>query len=142
MAGGDGQVLRGIIVSLSSPSATDELYLGEPELQLLQDELAELAAILESEGFASRCEAINTCVTGIARCRPSQSVIQAYCPGIYTTPGSQEGFALATPRQSFLFPSFGLRGFMSLVEAAALALSERSKAETVGSWKNSAAWVA
>lgn len=127
-----GEVLRGAIVSLSSPDSTDKLYLGETELQLVQDELAELAAILESEGN-TECEAINICVMGIARCRPSQSVIQAYCPGIYSTPSSKTGFALATPRQSFRFPKFALRGLMVLLIAATSTISERSQADAVGS---------
>lgn len=132
MAGGDGRVLRGVIVALDSSDSTDRIYLGESELQLLQDELAELAALLQSERN-TRCDAVILCTMGIARCRPSQGEIQAYCPGIWSKPTSERGFVLGTPRSAFLFPSFALRGLTSLLKAAAVILDERSKVQAVAS---------
>ena len=125
MASRDGQRLRGITVSLSSSDATDKLYLGEFELLRFRDELTELGS--ELEGFSTRCEAILYCVTGVGRCRPSQNVPQAYCPGVYTTSSSQEGFGLSTPRHSFQFPAIKPSNFTVAIDAAAKALDERSQ---------------
>jgi hypothetical protein len=119
----DGQRIHGVTVSLSSADATDKLYLGGFELLRFRDELAELASV----GLGTPCEAINSCVTGIARCRPSQTVLQAYCPWVYTTSTSEEGFGLSTPRHSFQFPSISPSKFIVAADSAIDALDGRSR---------------
>jgi hypothetical protein len=114
------QPIRGLKISLRSLSATHELYLGEFELQHFRLELAELES--QFADFHSHCEATGSCVTGVARCRPSQTEAQAFCPMIYTTSAFLKGFGLSTSRQSFLFPFVPPEKFLNAIDAAAKAL--------------------
>lgn len=126
VAGQEGQRIPGISISLSSSDAVDTLYLAESELHRFLDELAELASSVELAG-STRCEATTYCLTGIARCRPSQAIPQAFCPGIFTSPTRESGFALSTPRRSFMFPSVGPSNFAAAMRSAARALEERTR---------------
>ncbi|MCH8135424.1 MAG: hypothetical protein IIB77_05540 [Proteobacteria bacterium] len=94
--------VRGIRIDLSNQTSSDQLYLEEGELVYLKHELDGLdcgVASMRSESGAPYR------VRGIGRCRPSQSVPQAYCPGYYIGPDS-EGLSLSTfSGGNFRFPS-------------------------------------
>lgn len=94
--------VRGIRIDLSNETSSDQLYLEEGELVYLKHELDGLdcgVASMRSESGAPYR------VRGIGRCRPSQSVPQAYCPGYYIGPDS-EGLSLSTfSGGNFRFPS-------------------------------------
>lgn len=98
----DRERVRGVKIILESSTSSDEIYITDGLLSSLRDELQELEY---TRRFDSKCQARYRCVHGIARCRPSQTERQAYCPGRYSTPNSEGGFVLSTPRSSFSFPS-------------------------------------
>lgn len=113
--GSDGEQVRGVLIRLESAASTDEIYVTDVLLSSLKDELQEIEYTRQ---FDFECEAQNRCVHGIARCRPSQTERQAYCPGRYSTANAEEGFVLSTPRSTFWFPSVGAAQFDSLVSEA------------------------
>ncbi len=94
--------VRGIRIDLRNASSSDQLYLEEGELVYLKRDLDGLdcgVARMRSESGAPYR------VRGIGRCRPSQSIPQAYCPGYYIGPDS-EGLSLSTfSGGNFRFPS-------------------------------------
>ena len=94
--------VRGIRIDLRNETSSDQLYLEEGELVYLKRDLDGLdcgVARMRSESGAPYG------VRGIGRCRPSQSVPQAYCPGYYIWPDS-EGLSLSTfSGGNFRFPS-------------------------------------
>jgi hypothetical protein len=110
----DGERQRGVRVSLESAGGTDEIYLDSGQAAQLRDELAGLEGWYERD---ATCEAIRYCVRGVARCRPSQSVRQAYCPSVYVTPEGEQGVILSTPRFSFRYPSMRAAVFVAAVDA-------------------------
>ncbi len=100
--GPDGERVRGVKISLGNSTSSDQIYITVSLLASLRDELQELEYTRQWYG---KCQAKYRCSHGIARCRPSTTEKQAYCPGRYSTPNSEEGFVLSTPRSSFSFPS-------------------------------------
>ena len=100
--GPDGDRVRGVKISLENSTSSDQIYITDSLLASLRDELQELEYTRQWYG---KCQAKYRCSHGIARCRPSTTEKQAYCPGRYSTPNSEEGFVLSTPRSSFSFPS-------------------------------------
>jgi hypothetical protein len=119
----DGQRANGIWISLRNLDSADDLDLSEFELRQFRTELAELESRFAE--FASRCEATHSCVSGVARCRPSQTEPQAYCPGIYTTSSFLAGFGLSTTHHSFVFPFVRPEKFLISVDSAVEALDRR-----------------
>ena len=115
----EGEQVRGMKIMLENSTSTDQIYLTESLLSNLQEELEFLEF---SRQFDDECQARNLCVHGIAKCRPSQTVRQAYCPGRYATPNSEEGLILSTPRHSFKFPSVGTEQLSALIGEAIQAL--------------------
>ncbi len=111
--------VRGMKIMLENSRSTDQIYLTESLLSVLQEELEFLEF---SRQFDDECQAQRFCMHGIARCRPSQTVRQAYCPGRYTTANSEEGLSLSTPRHSFKFPSVGTEHLNALIDEAIQAL--------------------
>lgn len=106
--------VRGLLVEIEDGEASDRVYLPEELLQELQREL---------QGFAGRdraqdCSAQHMCMYGIARCRPSQTVKQAWCPGRYVRPGVEEGLMISTARHRFMFPSVDSTAIANLFAAA------------------------
>jgi len=100
--GPDEERVRGVKISLENSTSSGQIYITDSLLSNLRDELEELEFTRQFDG---ECQAKYRCVHGIARCRPSQTERQAYCPGRYSTPDSGKGFVLSTPRSSFSFPS-------------------------------------
>ena len=98
----NGERVRGVKISLRNSMSSDEIYVTEDLLSNFQNELRQLE---HTRRWAGKCRAKVRCVHGIARCRPSQFETQAYCPGRFSTSGSEEGFILSTPRNTFSFPS-------------------------------------
>ncbi|MEO1202845.1 MAG: hypothetical protein AAFX10_09065 [Pseudomonadota bacterium] len=93
--------VRGVRIDLQNDSSSDRIYVAEGELAELKRELdvmdCRISGSRDDSGAPYR-------MAGIARCRPSQTVPQAYCPGYYTTPDS-EGLSLATfSGGNFRFP--------------------------------------
>jgi hypothetical protein len=94
--------VRGVRIDLRNASSTDQIYVDESKLVYLKHELdgmdCGVARMRNESGAIHR-------IHGIARCRPSQSVPQAYCPGYYIGPES-EGLSVSTfSGGSFRFPS-------------------------------------
>ena len=98
----NGDRVRGVMVTLENSTSSDQIYVPDSLLSSFRDELQHLEF---TRRFDSGCQAIYRCIRGIARCRPSQTERQAYCPGRYSTPDSEGGLVLSTPRSSFSFPS-------------------------------------
>ncbi len=113
--GPDGERVRGVKISLENSTSSDQIYVTESLLSNLQDELRELEF---TRHWYGKCQAKYRCTHGIARCRPVTTERQAYCPGRYSTPSSEEGFLLNTPRSSFLFPSVEAAQLESLISEA------------------------
>jgi hypothetical protein len=113
--GPDGERVRGVKISLRNPTSADQIYITESLLSSLQDELRELEFTRHRSG---KCQAKVRCVQGIARCRPSETEKQAYCPGRFSTPTSDGGFVLSTPRNTFSFPSVEATQFHNLISNA------------------------
>ena len=111
----DGERSRGVKIALENSTSTDQIYVTESLLVILRNELQELDITSQ---FDAKCQAKHRCVHGIARCRPSQTETQAYCPGRYTTPNSEKGFTLSTPRHVFFFPSVGPAQIDALISEA------------------------
>lgn len=113
--GPDGERVLGEKISFENSTAEDQLYITDTLLPNLRYELADL----ESESqVAGECQAKNRYIRGIARCRPSRTVKQAYCPSHYSAPNSGSGMILSTPRHSFSFPSIGAAQFETLISEA------------------------
>jgi hypothetical protein len=78
----DPTQLRGIRIDLRNDSATDRIFVDESDLVYRKEEFDSMACsipgVQDEAGAAIR-------VHGIARCRPSQTIPQAYCPGYYIT---------------------------------------------------------
>jgi hypothetical protein len=110
----DGHEARGVRLSLQNASQEDELYLDSNQLAQVLDEFVGLKQWYERN---ETCGAQKRCVHGIARCRPSQTVRQAFCPGFYSTPDGERGVLVSTPRNSFLFPSVEPSVFASAISA-------------------------
>jgi hypothetical protein len=125
-----GESLRGVRVSLKSQGQADQLYLDVSQVSQLREEFVGFEAWPEG---LSTCEAINVCVFGVARCRPSQDVPQAFCPSLYLTSAGDRGVLLAAAGHSFRFPSTHVSVFVSAIDAS-LAELRRQKANenTVG----------
>lgn len=106
----DHQPLLAVRILLGSSNLGEMLYLDLDQVAQLRDEMASLQAWYES---ASDCEASKMCVEGVARCRATQEVPQAICPGIYySVPEQEQGVLLATPRNQFRFPATEPSGFV------------------------------
>ena len=54
---------------------------------------------------AGRCGSEGECVTGVARCRPSQTEPQLLCPAVYDTPRGESGMLLRAQTVEYRFPS-------------------------------------
>ena len=113
--GSDGERVRGLKIVLENSTSSDQLYITDSLLANLREELQELEYTRQ---FYGKCQAKFRCVHGIARCRPSQTERQAYCPGRFSTPDSEGGFGLSTPRSYFLFPSVEAAKFDAVISEA------------------------
>lgn len=102
VAAADGTRAGGLRLALESGGLADEVYLDAHQAAQLRAELLMLEARYVR---AAPCEASHRCVHGIARCRPSQTVRQAICPGFYATPGGERGVLVSTPAGAFEFRS-------------------------------------
>lgn len=115
VATADGKRLRGVRLLLQNASQDDNLYLDANQVDQLRDEFAGLEQWFERD---ETCGAVKECVQGVARCRPSQTVRQAFCPGFYSTSDGERGVLISTPRYSFRFPSMEPSVFVEAVDAA------------------------
>jgi hypothetical protein len=111
----DDNKQTGIRILLEHDDQHDFLYLDSSQLGQFRDELASFASAYER---GETCEAINRCMLGVARCRPSQTVRQAFCPSFYSTPDGKQGLTVSTPRHSFSFPSIEPSVFLGAIDAA------------------------
>ncbi|MCZ6503889.1 MAG: hypothetical protein O6945_15425 [Gammaproteobacteria bacterium] len=94
--------VRGVRVDLKNETSTDQIYVEEKELVYLKRDLTRMdcsiARMRNESGATYR-------VQGIERCRPSQPIPQAYCPGYYIGP-EFEGLSLSTfAGHNYRFPS-------------------------------------
>lgn len=102
----------GVSVSLRHGDQVVALYLDSVEASQLRDELAAF------DGYESiePCEATRQCVRGVARCRPSQPVRQAFCPSLYLTADGKKGVLISTPGSPFRFPDVEPSSFVSAID--------------------------
>lgn len=110
----DGKRLRGVRILLQNATQEDNLYLDRRQVVQLRDEFTRLDQRFESD---EKCGAIKRCIHGVARCRPSQTVRQAFCPGFYSTPDGDGGVVISTPHYSFQFPSLGPSVFVGAADS-------------------------
>ena len=115
----DGERIRGVKISLKNSTSADAIYIPVNLLSSFQDELREIEFWRHRTG---KCQARVRCVQGIARCRPAGTEKQAYCPGRFSTPRSEGGFILSTPRNTFSFPTVEATRFEALIGDAIRAL--------------------
>lgn len=99
ITGSNDETRRGIRLALERESDSDVVYLDPDLASQLRRELTGLDA-----GFEAPTDCSGLCIHGIARCRPSQDIAQAVCPGVYSTGDGENGLMLDTPRQRFRFP--------------------------------------
>lgn len=111
----NGDQVRGVKIALENSTTSDHVYITDSLLGSFRDELQELE---NTRQYYGKCQAKYRCVHGIARCRPSTTEKQAYCPGRYSTPNSEGGFVLSTPRNSFSFPSVDASQLDALIAEA------------------------
>ena len=105
----------GLRVAFQTDGQVDTVYLDASEASQLRNEFADF------ESWHDRgkpCEAVKQCVHGIARCRPTQDVRQAICPGLYSTPDGERGVIVSTARHSFRFPATRPATFVSAIDNA------------------------
>lgn len=117
--GPNDKQVRGVLIVLLDASSEDEIYVTDTLLPGLRKELQQLEYTRQ---FDIECQSRNRCIHGIARCRPSQTERQAYCPGRYSTKDSEEGFILSTLTKTFWFPSVEAAQFDLLISQAIQAL--------------------
>lgn len=110
--GQGGDTIRGAQLSLVDDAAHGVLYLDYAQLVRFRDEYADMTRWYERQ---TPCGATVRCVQGVARCRPSNTIPQAWCPGFFTTPDGERGALIGTPNGTFEFPG------VSPAELAALA---------------------
>lgn len=122
----DGKRQCGLRIALENSGKVDLVYLAVKEAAQLR---AEFAGFDASYSSSSRCEAISMCVEGVARCRPSQTVRQAYCPSVYATAQGERGVYLSSPRSAFRFPLTPASQFVSAIDAAMAECGERGSSE-------------
>lgn len=112
---GVGNETHGVRFSLRSANREDSIYLDTDQIAQIRDEFAELNRWYQRQ---TTCGAQSRCVHGTARCRPSQTISQALCPGFYYQANGERGVIVGTPRHSFLFPSVGPSEFVKAINAA------------------------
>jgi hypothetical protein len=110
-----------VSITCDNSTASDQIYIPESLISQLRGELQEIESTRQ---YDDECQAKYRCVTGIARCRPSQTEKQAFCPGRYSTPTSEAGFVLSTPRSSFYFPGFDATSLDKLISEAENTLNQ------------------
>lgn len=107
----DGTSHSGLRVELRTAADSELLYIDAAEAAQLRNEFASLKS-------PSPCEATSMCVMGVARCRPSQAVRQAFCPGAYATPQGEHGVLMSGSKASFRFPTVSPAEFSAAIDAA------------------------
>ena len=112
----------GIKVSLSNDDHSDSLYLDADQASQLRDEFIGLLMWYQRNFVcdAGRCE------HGVARCRPSQTKRQAFCPGFYSTQHGERGVMISTTKNSFSLPSITPSEFVTVIDAALTELRQYS----------------
>jgi hypothetical protein len=125
----DGSHQSGVRILLKHAGQLDYLYLDASQVSRFRDELASFEL---RYGRGETCEAIGRCVHGIARCRPSQAVQQAFCLSFYSTPDGKQGVSVSTPRYLFIFPSTEPSVFVSAINAAIGELNLREESARSG----------
>jgi hypothetical protein len=118
----DGKRQCGLRITLQNVGQSEVVHLAVDEAAQLREEFAGFNASYSS---GSRCEAINMCVEGVARCRPSQAVRQAYCPSVYSTPQGERGVYLSGSRGVFRFPLTPASQFVSAIESVVAVCSQQ-----------------
>jgi hypothetical protein len=122
----DGKHQCGLQITLKDAGHSEQIYLAMQEAAQLRDEFAGFDAYYSSN---SRCEAISMCVEGVARCRPSQTVRQAYCPSVYSTPQGEHGVYFSASRSAFRFPATPASQFVSAIESVAAECGHQTSSE-------------
>jgi hypothetical protein len=109
---------RGVRIDLRNEGVADSLYLDTAQADRLVADLAHF-----DDWSARACDRGTHCTFGIARCRPTQTDTQAFCPAVYTTREGGWGLTFGTPSGNFRFP-----GVSSSQWSGALAMALKSLA--------------
>lgn len=123
----NGKRQCGLRIALESSGRLELVYLAIKEAAQLREEFAGLDASYSS---SSHCEAINMCVEGVARCRPSQTVRQAYCPSAYSTPQGEHGVYLSSHRTAFRFPLTPASQFVSAIDSVMAECNQQTASDS------------
>lgn len=119
----DGKRHCGLRMTLRNAGQTELVYLAVDQAAQLREEFSGFEA---SYASSSRCEATHMCVEGVARCRPSQTVRQAFCPSAYSTLQGERGVYLSSSHTAFKFPLTPASKFVSAIESV---MTECSQAQ-------------
>ena len=122
--GHNGQRVRGIKIQMQNATTSYDIYITD---SLLAGFRAELQELEHTKAWYGKCQAKRICVHGIARCRPSQSEPQAYCPAHYTTPDADHGLILDTPHGAFSFPGVTASQLNTLIGTLGSEQRDRTK---------------
>lgn len=109
----------GLRIDLRNEGEADSLYLDAQQARWLHAEFQHLG-----EWSERACDRGTNCSFGIARCRPSQTVTQAFCPATYTTSEGSWGIAIETQSGGFRFPGVDAAQWSDALAAALKSLEQ------------------
>lgn len=105
----------GVQILIIEGDKVDQVLLDLAQAFLLVQELHSFHSDFTT---GTTCTASHTCFRGVARCRPSQTEVQAICPSFYYKPDASHGIRISTPRHTFDFPYVDPAIFAEPVAAA------------------------
>jgi len=117
----DSQRHTGVRLLFKNTDQLDRIYLDQGQTLQLRDEFVGLIMWYQR---IQPCDA-RRCIHGVARCRPSQTIRQALCPGFYSTSEGEQGILLSTSRYSFYFPSLAPSTIIDVLNAAVAEFEEQ-----------------
>lgn len=120
---------RGILVELESAGAEDEFFVDSADIKQFMNELAGLEPLISKSYSGEPCGAKHSCISGIARCRPSQHIPQAYCPEVRTFTAGGQALILRTPEIYFEFPDVPPSAMLAAVYLAWQRIASRAETE-------------
>ena len=117
----DGRFRSGVRVDLASGDSANVFYVDKVLAGQFKQELAGLEPFYPATDLGANCETLSPGrMEGVARCRPSQHVPQAFCPVYYVEADSDcvEGLVLHSQVWSYRFPSVRPSDLFRAIDAA------------------------
>lgn len=122
----DETLTRGVLVELESEDNADQFFVDRTYLRQFMNELVKLEPSISTDHQDRPCEASHSCIGGIARCRPSQHIPQAFCPEMRIFVAGGTALILRTPKNYFEFPEVLPSALLAALYQASERLSEQS----------------